>query len=96
MIVEWSPAASAEFAAIERYIGERNPAAADRVSADILDAAASLALFPRRGRHSRTKGLRELVIARRPYFLLYRTSKTTVTILRVVHASRQWPPPSDA
>ena len=95
MIVDWSPVARRELQAIVDYLAERNPAAADKVESEILDAALSLGHFPRRGRLGRVAGLRELKIRKRPYFLAYLVGGRVVTIMRVVHTSREWPPPSD-
>lgn len=93
MIVEWSPVARRDLRSIADHLSERNPAAADKVELEILDAARSLGHFPRRGRLSKLPGLRELKLRGRPYFLAYLVGGKVVTIMRVVHTSRQWPPP---
>lgn len=95
MIVEWSPVASRELREIIDYIAERNPTAADKLESELLDAALSLSHFPRRGRFSKIAGLRELKLRKRPYFLAYLVGGQVVTIMRVVHTSREWPPPSE-
>ena len=93
MKVEWSPVAARELRDIVDYVAERNLVAADKLEGEMLDAALSLAHFPRRGRLSKIPGLRELKVRRRPYFLAYLVGGETVTVLRVVHTSRDWPPP---
>lgn len=95
MIVDWSPVALRELQSIVDYLAVRNPAAAEKIEHEIVAAAASLASFPRRGRMSRIRGLRELKIRGRPYFVAYLVGGRIVTIMRVVHTSRQWPPPTD-
>lgn len=95
MIVEWSPVARDELRSIAHYLNERNPAAADKIELEILEAAGSLSHFPRRGRLSKIPGLRELKLRGRPYFLAYLVGGRVVTIMRVVHTSRQWPPPTE-
>jgi toxin ParE1/3/4 len=94
MIVNWSPMASRELAAIVDHVAERNPSAADKLEGEILAAAASLSEFPRRGRFSKIAGLREIIVRGRPYFLAYLIGGGMVTIMRVVHHSREWPPPT--
>jgi plasmid stabilization system protein ParE len=65
MIVEWSPVALRELGAIADNLADRNPAAADKVEGEIIDAALSLNRFPQRGRLSRIAGLRELKVRNR-------------------------------
>jgi toxin ParE1/3/4 len=92
MIVDWSPEARSDLEAIEAYIAERNPVAADTIVAEILEAGASLHSFSRRGRPSHRRGARELVVTGRPYLIVYRIRGEAVTILRVMHTSRDWRP----
>jgi addiction module RelE/StbE family toxin len=45
---------------------------------------------PKLYKPGRMKGTREMVI-RPNYVVVYRENKTDITILRVLHAARQWP-----
>lgn len=47
---------------------------------------------PQVGRGGRVKGTREMVIAGTDYIAVYRLDAAGVTVLRVLHAARQWPP----
>jgi toxin ParE1/3/4 len=45
------------------------------------------------GRPGRTKGTRELVISRTPFIAVYRLKGARrIEIIRLLHASQQWPP----
>jgi plasmid stabilization system protein ParE len=86
--VNWQPVAFADLTRVIRHIAEENPIAARRVGRELLLAADSLTIFPRRGRRGRIPGTRELV-AVRPYIIVYElTEHDTVTILRVWHEAQ--------
>lgn len=86
--VNWQPVAFADLTRIIRHITEENPIAARRVGRELLLAADSLLIFPRRGRHGRIPGTRELVTVR-PYIIVYEVAEhDTATILRVWHAAQ--------
>jgi addiction module RelE/StbE family toxin len=91
MTVRWSPEAAADFTAIVEYIRKQNPSAAERVAHTIYDGVASLTSFPKRGRHGRTKGTRELVFSPLPFIAVYRVRAEAVEIARVLHGSQRWP-----
>jgi toxin ParE1/3/4 len=89
--VVWRAKALADAGRIVRYISADNPVAAKRVGRELLLAADSLTMFPRRGRPGRLAGTRELVVMP-PYLIVYRISGTdAVTILRVWHAAQDRP-----
>jgi len=86
--VRWGPLAWDDLARIIRYITEENPIAARQLARELLIAADSLALFPRRGRVGRVTGTRELVVCR-PYLLIYEIDADNgVEILRVWHGAQ--------
>ena len=88
MNVFWRQAAYADIARISSHIAEENPLAAKKVACELLLAGDSLSIFPKRGRHGRVAGTRELT-AVRPDILVYRISgNTDVTILRVWHGAQ--------
>jgi plasmid stabilization system protein ParE len=73
LAVEFSPRAERQLAQIEAYyLGEVVAAIADEAVASILDAANRLATLPVIYRAAARSGLREYVMPRFPYLLLYR------------------------
>lgn len=74
------------------YLATDDPAVARMVVARVLDAVATLARQPDRGRPGRVPGTRELVVARTRYLVPYRVRAGAVEVLRVFHTSRRLPP----
>jgi toxin ParE1/3/4 len=72
--VQWRPAARADVLRIINRIAEENPVAARGMAQELFVAAASLAVFPRRGRRGLLPGTRELVVAR-PYVVVYEVDR---------------------
>lgn len=86
----WRPQACEDRAAIMDYIAEDNPTAALALDEDIEAKTNTLVDHPKLYKQGRMKGTREIVI-RPNYVVIYRESSSEVTILRVLHAARQWP-----
>lgn len=80
--------------AIVGYIADDNPDAAQRLKDDIEARVATLIAFPDRFRPGRVEGTREMSVGPN-YVVVYTTGGTTIRILRVLHAARQWPPDTD-
>jgi plasmid stabilization system protein ParE len=79
---------------IVTYIAPHNPAAAERMGNQLLDAALSLRALPERGRivpEFRRPDLREIIV--RSYRVIYRvnTSDQSLEIVRFWHAARGFP-----
>ena len=92
MRLVWTDPALAHLAAIRTYIAEQNPAAGARVVARIHDVTRNmLSASPYAGRPGRVENTRELVIAKTPYIVAYRIAAGRITVLAVIHSSRQWP-----
>jgi toxin ParE1/3/4 len=92
MIVEWSPQAIADLAALRATIAEDNPAAAQRVALHVIrNVEELLAANPSIGRWGRVSGTRELVIPQTPYIVPYRVRNNRIEVLRVYHGARKWP-----
>lgn len=89
MIVEWLPAAIADFRSAMSYLEDRNAAVAAKLAAKVLYEADRLQEFPRRGRPGKAPDTRELVTVH-PYVLVYRVvaDRNTVTILRLWHSAQ--------
>ena len=71
MKLRFTPRATKDLAEIADYIGARNPKAAQRVRAAILDSLQTLVIFPNAGRRQTVPSVRKLVTARYPYVLYY-------------------------
>jgi toxin ParE1/3/4 len=80
--------ASRDIEDIIDYIALDNPAAAEGVYRSVLVTAGRLAEFPNIGRAGKLPGTRELPIKDLPYMLVYEVNAGTVTILAVLHTSR--------
>ncbi|MCF8881479.1 type II toxin-antitoxin system RelE/ParE family toxin [Erythrobacter sp. SN021] len=86
----WSAEALDDLDTIADYIGEHNPAAADRLIGRINEVAAHLVKFPKMHRVGRNTGTREAIISPN-YLLIYRATSTDVEVLSVVHARQKYP-----
>jgi plasmid stabilization system protein ParE len=89
--IRWRLAALDNLETIERYIAERNPAAAARVKRRIRERIDQLADAPYLGRVGRVEKTRELVVSGLPYVVAYRVIDPDIEILAVLHGSRRWP-----
>jgi addiction module RelE/StbE family toxin len=90
-VLEWRESARADLLAIVDYISDDNPEAAQQLTDDIEAKVAKLAEHPKLYRPGRVAGTREMVV-RRNYVVIYAEDARAVSILRVLHASQQWPP----
>jgi addiction module RelE/StbE family toxin len=90
-VLEWRESARADLLAIVDYISDDNPEAAQQLKDDIEAKVAKLAEHPKLYRPGRVAGTREMVV-RRNYVVIYVEDARAVSILRVLHASQQWPP----
>lgn len=89
--LEWIELARADLLAIVDYISDDNPDAAQQVKDDIESKAEKLLHFPKMGRPGRIEGTRELITAWTNYIIVYQEDSFRIRILRVLHASQQWP-----
>jgi toxin ParE1/3/4 len=91
MRVRWTTNAANDLTRIVERIREDNPAAAQRVAKTIYKGVSALRTFPNRGRIGVVKDTRELVFAPWPYIAVYEIIEDQVQILRIRHASQDWP-----
>jgi toxin ParE1/3/4 len=91
MQVRWTPAAADDLENIANYLFEKTPENAARLIREIYRTPSGLKNFPNRGREGKKKGTRELVVPSLPYIFVYRVRSNTVFIVRVLHASQEWP-----
>jgi len=73
---------------ISRYLGERNPTAAEKILDELIGRFELLGKQPTLGapRNDLLEGLRHTVV--RKYVIYYRPFEKGIEILRVVHGSR--------
>ncbi len=90
MRLEWADSALADRTTIYRFIDDKNPRAAAELDEEFKHASDRLREFPEMGRLGRVEGTRELVVHPR-YIFVYELSDDLITIVAVLHASRQWP-----
>jgi addiction module RelE/StbE family toxin len=86
----WTRLANADRQKIREYIAQDNPAAALALDELFSEKTKRLVDHPNLGRPGRVAGTRELV-AHQNYILIYDTVDDHVRLLRVLHASRQYP-----
>ena len=91
MKVRWTGPAIQDLTSIVRYIRKDDPAAARRVRMTVATAVAQLSSREGRGRKGEAPGTRELVFHPWPYIAVYEITQGEVHILRIRHASQQWP-----
>lgn len=89
--LEWSFTARTDLLAIVDYISDDSSDAAQRLKNEIESKARMLPEHPELYRVGRLAGMRELVVHSN-YILVYKVGPSSVRILRVLHAARQWPP----
>jgi plasmid stabilization system protein ParE len=92
--LSWANEALDELEKHLAWYAERNPAAAERMGAEIDKAALSLVAQPiaHPGRAGFIQGTRELVVRHRtPFTLIYREKSSMVEILHVWHQSQDMP-----
>jgi plasmid stabilization system protein ParE len=86
MRLRWTLAAADDLEAIANYLAKHFPG-----FRQIYETIATLRTIPYRGRIGREEGTRELVIARLPYIVVYRTRDEAVEILHIYHGAQQRP-----
>lgn len=89
--VRWSTIASDDLARIVDWIRIDNPDAARRVARTIFEAVEGLRRHPGMGRTGLAPDTRELVFPPWPYIAVYEVVDSVVNVLRIRHASQDWP-----
>jgi addiction module RelE/StbE family toxin len=85
MRLAWDGRALDDLEAIANYIARDNPRAAARVVTYIREAATRLQALPRLGPETPEPGVREFVLTRYPYILVYEPADGEIRILAVFH-----------
>lgn len=89
MEVVWGEGAREDFDRAVDFMTEQSPAGAQRVGAKILKAVALLEHFPEIAPASKHRGLRQLVVTKTPYLVVYRVEADRVEIRAVIHAKQR-------
>lgn len=89
MKVDWSPLALSDLEQIVTYVAQDNVAAAFHVADQIVESTAKLADFPRIGRPTARRSVRELVVVNSAYVVRYRVGPRKIEIVRVLHGARR-------
>src|SRR3954468_23376226 len=87
MKLRFTPRPAQDLAGLAAYITERNPPAALRVRAAILESLQSLVLFPHVGRQQKVERVRKLVTRRYRYLVYYTADEQSeeIVILTIQH-----------
>jgi|TARA_R110000868_G_scaffold50269_1_gene160841 toxin ParE1/3/4 len=88
--LKWKDTATEDVLNILDYINAENPQAAEKTVEIINTRVGNLEDMPKMGRPGRVPGTRELVISP-SYVAVYSENPDEVVVLRVLHASQQWP-----
>lgn len=92
MRIRWTEPATDDLKQIADYVQEKSgPIPGRRVALAIYDAVNSLCRFPQMGRPGKKANTRELIITGLPYLAVYRTRRSEVEILRILHGAQRWP-----
>lgn len=89
MQIVWGDAGRREFDAAIAFVRSQSPAGAARVGERILAAITLLERFPELAPASRHRGLRQLVVTRTPYLVIYRIHNDRIETSAVVHAKQK-------
>lgn len=95
MRISWRPMAEADRENIFDYIAQDNPQAALKLDEDFSAKVQIAAQRPTLYKPGRVQGTREIVV-RPNYIMVYRVEDdgSTLVVLRILHASQQWPLPT--
>lgn len=88
MTPTWTPEAVSDLEDILAYVAERNPAAASHVAERIDHSVATLARYPKAGRHDAETGCYEWPIPGLPLLVVYVFDMETMRIIALFHTSR--------
>ena len=91
MRVRFTRPAQADLNAIYAYVSERNPSAAARLVARLIDRVLALAHNPYQGRKIDEADGRVVVIPRYRYFIFYVVENDEIYITHIRHTSRRRP-----
>lgn len=89
MQIVWADSARLEFDTAIAFLNTQSRSGAKRVGERILAAVSLLEHFPELAPASQHRGLRQLVVPRTPYLVVYRIQSGRVEIRALVHAKQK-------
>jgi toxin ParE1/3/4 len=91
MKLRFTRQATQDLNSVADYVRKRNPKAALRVRAAIVESLRTLVLFPHIGRRQKTEGVRKLVTRRYPYLVYYTIDEASeeIVIIAIQHPARE-------
>jgi toxin ParE1/3/4 len=87
--IVWSALARTRPREIHAYVAKDKPEVAERLAIRIVAMVETLRSHPHLGRVGAEAGIRELVIGRTPYIVLYRVQGQRVVISTIWHGAQQ-------
>lgn len=87
--IVWSALARTRLREIRAYVAQDKPQAAERLAIRIVAIVETLRNHPYLGRVGAEAGIRELVIGRSPYIVLYRVQGKRVVIGTIWHGAQR-------
>jgi len=87
--IVWSALARTRLREIRAYVARDKPEAAERLAIRIVAMVETLRDHPYLGRVGAETGIRELVVGRTPYVVLYRVQGQRVVISTLWHAAQR-------
>jgi toxin ParE1/3/4 len=90
--IVWSPLARRRLQEIREHVAKDKPVATDKLAIRIVAAVQALRKFAYIGRASAGPEIRELVIGRTPYIVLYKVHGSVVTINTIWHGAQRHEP----
>jgi toxin ParE1/3/4 len=87
--IVWSPRARQRLREIREYVAKDKPGAAEKLAVRIVAAVQALRKYPHIGRAGPDPEIRELVIGKTPYIVLYKIGSSVVTINTIWHAAQK-------
>jgi toxin ParE1/3/4 len=87
--IVWSALARTPLREIRAYVAQDKPQAAERLAIRIVAIVETLRNHPYLGRVGAEAGIRELVIGRSPYIVLYRVQGKRVVIGTIWHGAQR-------
>lgn len=88
--IVWSDDALDDLDDMTDFVSRENPRAADLVLDRIDQALGMLSEMPA-GRVGRVEGTYEWLVRRTSYIIAYSLTETSLRIVRIIHAARDWP-----
>lgn len=89
-VLQWSVRAQADLADFDAYYRPMSTDYVLRALRSAIKAGEFLCEYPQAGAATRRRGLRKWRVPGTPLLLLYRYSRTDITITRVAHDAQNW------